>query len=271
MAPIHRHAQVQIAFVSTMSKIPDATPELKEQTSTDAVADRVADVRERIAQACERAGRDADEITIVAVSKTFPMQAIESGKTVGIDHFGENRARQLRDKAKARPGVGNGGDVYWHMVGHLQTNKAKFVARHADWFDALDNERVADELNKRAGYNDRTIPCLVQVNITGQDQKYGLPPDRVHDFLDHCAEYERLDVRGLMAMASFIEAPEDRETVRRQFRQVRDLFDTYDASGNPQVEMAELSIGMSSDFEIAVEEGSTMVRIGSAIFGPRDY
>jgi hypothetical protein len=157
------------------------------------------------------------------------------------------------------------------MVGHLQTNKAKFVARHADWFDALDSPRLAEELNKRAGYNDRSIPCLVQVNITGQEQKYGLSPEDVHDFLDQCAEYERLDIRGLMAMASFIEEPEDREQVREEFRLARELFETYDASSNPQVTMAELSLGMSGDFEIAIEEGSTMVRIGSGIFGPRDY
>jgi len=254
-----------------MSKIPDATPEIKEQTRADAVAERVHGVRERIEQACQRAGRQSDDITVVAVSKTFPMQAIESGKHAGLDHFGENRARQLRDKAKARPGACSGGDVYWHMVGHLQTNKAKFVARHADSFDALDNERVAEELNKRAGYNDRTIPCLVQVNITGQDQKYGLAPDDVHPFLDRMAEYERLDVRGLMAMASYIEDPSDREIVREQFGVARELFETYDAASNPQVDMAELSIGMSGDFEIAIEEGSTMLRIGSAIFGPRDY
>jgi hypothetical protein len=111
----------------------------------------------------------------------------------------------------------------------------------------------------------------VQVNITGQDQKYGLSPEEVHPFLDRMAEYERLDVRGLMAMASFIEDPDDRDVVREQFQTARELFDTYDASSNPQVDMAELSIGMSGDFEIAVEEGSTMVRIGSAIFGPRDY
>ncbi|MFO8098094.1 MAG: YggS family pyridoxal phosphate-dependent enzyme, partial [Salinibacter sp.] len=184
---------------------------------------------------------------------------------------GENRARQLRDKARVRPGAFKGGDLVWHMVGHLQTNKAKFVARHADWFDALDSPPLAEELDKRAGYNERTLPCLVQVNISGQEQKYGLSPEDTHAFLDQCAEYERLEVRGLMAMASFIDTPEDREQVRGEFRLARELFETYDARNNPQVEMAELSLGMSGDFEIAIEEGSTMVRIGSALFGPRDY
>ena len=241
-----------------------------DQTRTEAIRERLADVQKRIDAACERAGR-TDRPTIVAVSKTFPLQAIANAHDLGLRHFGENRARQLRDKAEERPGAVEGGDLYWHMVGHLQTNKAKFVARHADWFDALDSARLAEELNKRADYNDRTIPCLVQVNITGQDQKYGLSPEDVHDFLDQCAEYERLDIRGLMAMASFIEEPEDQAQVRDEFQLARELFETYDASGNPQVEMAELSIGMSNDFEIAIEEGSTMVRIGSALFGPREY
>lgn len=239
----------------------------EEQISRDAIAERLVSVRNRIQAACERAGR-TDTPTIVAVSKTFPLSAIDAGAAAGLTHFGENRARQLRDKARERPGAFRGGDVKWHMVGHLQTNKAKFIARHADWFDALDSPRLAEELNKRAAKNERVLPCLVQVNITGEDQKYGLDPAETHDFLDHCATYEHLNVRGLMAMASFVDDPED---VRGEFQRMRDLFETYDDADNPRVEMEELSIGMSNDFEVAVEEGSTMVRIGSAIFGPRDY
>lgn len=251
-----------------MNRIPDAPPEMQEQVSADAVAERVRDVRERIAQACERAGRSPDEITVVAVSKTFPMLAIESAQQAGLDHFGENRARQLRDKARVRPGAFKGGDVTWHMIGHLQTNKAKFAARYADWFDALDSTHLAAELDKRAAKNNRVLPCLVQVNITGQEQKYGLDPDETHDFLDRCAQYEHLAVKGLMAMGSFVDDPEE---VRGEFQTMRELFETYDATANPRVEMTELSIGMSNDYEVAIEEGSTMVRIGSAIFGPRDY
>jgi pyridoxal phosphate enzyme (YggS family) len=251
-----------------MNKIPDATPEIQDQIRPEAVAERMRSIRERITAACERAGRSPDEITIVGISKTFPMQAIDSGKAAGLDHFGENRARQLRDKARVRPGRFKGGDVVWHMVGHLQTNKAKFVARHADWFDALDRLALAEELDERAAKNNRVLPCLVQVNVTGEEQKYGLAPADVHNFLDQCAQYEHLAVKGLMAMASFVDDPEQ---VRGEFRQARSLFDTYDASNNPRVEMDELSLGMSNDFELAIEEGSTMVRIGSAIFGPRDY
>ncbi len=251
-----------------MNKISEPPPEKREQVRPDAVQQRVRLVRERIAQACERAGRTGENLTIVAISKTFPLQAIESGKSAGLNHFGENRARQLRDKARIRPGSFKTGDVTWHMVGHLQTNKAKFVARHADWFDALDRPRLAEELDERAAKNNRVLPCLVQVNIAGEEQRYGLAPDDTHDFLDHCGQYENLAIRGLMALASFVEDPEE---VRSEFRRMRELFETYDASTNPRVEMEELSIGMSNDFEVAIEEGSTMVRIGSAIFGPRDY
>jgi len=232
------------------------------------VRERVAEIRERIASACAVSGRDPSDITVVAVSKTFPMQAIAAGVASGLVHFGENRARQLRDKEKARPGRLHGGDVIWRMIGHLQTNKAKYVARHADWFDALDSDRVAEALDKRAAKNDRVIPCLAQVNISGADQKYGLAPDVVHDFLDRCAAYENLHIRGLMAMGSFTEDPED---VRPQFQEMKELFEGYDDADNPRVDLEELSLGMSNDFEVAIEEGSTMVRLGSSVFGPRHY
>jgi pyridoxal phosphate enzyme (YggS family) len=242
-----------------------------DQTSAQAIAERLRQVEERVAAACERVGRDRDEITLVAVSKTFPPAAIQAARETGLSRFGENRARELRDKAREQPGVvGGGGEdaPEWHMVGHLQRNKAKFVARHADVFQALDSPRLADELDKRAAKNDRTLPCLVQVNITGAEQKYGLAPEHTHAFLDELASREHLHVEGLMAMASFTD---DDPVVRGQFQQLKKLFDTYDASDNPQVEMGCLSMGMSGDFEIAVEEGATMLRLGSALFGPRDY
>ena len=233
-----------------------------------AIAERYESVRERVEHACQRVGRRADAVTIVGVTKTFPLEVVEAGYEVGLRHFGENRARELRDKAKEHPGRFNGGDLDWHMIGHLQTNKAKFVARHADFFECLDSPRLADELDKRAAKNDRVMPCLVQVNISGADQKYGLPPDETHDYLDHLTQYEHLDIRGLMAMAAFEEDPED---VRPQCRQMRELFETYNATGNSTVAMDTLSLGMSNDFEVAIEEGSTMIRLGSALFGPRDY
>lgn len=239
-----------------------------------AIARRRAEVEERIAAACQRAGRQRDEITVVAVSKTFPLDVIRAARAAGLRRFGENRARELRNKAQAMPGTfGEGKEgasppVEWHMIGHLQTNKAKYVARHADVFQALDSPRLAEELDKRAAKNERVLPCLVQTNVTGAEQKYGLAPEATHDFLDRCAAYEHLHIVGLMAMASFTD---EEEVLRNQFRRVRALFDRYDAEDNPRVEMEHLSMGMSNDYEIAVEEGATMLRLGSALFGPRDY
>lgn len=237
------------------------------QISTDAIRERLETVRERIEHACQRAGRRSEEITIVAVTKTFPLEATKIARDLGLRHFGENRARQLRDKARELPGAFNGGDIHWHMIGHLQRNKAKYIARHADFFQALDSPRLAEELNDRAAKNDRVMPCFVQVNISGADQKYGVAPEEVHDFFDHLADHSHLKIQGLMAMASFVDDPEE---VRPEFKRARDLFDRYNAQGNPRVRMEDLSIGMSNDFEVAIEEGSTQIRLGSSLFGPRD-
>ena len=233
-----------------------------------AFAERLETARERIEQACQRAGRSADEVKLVAVSKTFPLEAIEVACDLGLRAFGENRAGELSEKAEALPGEHLGGDVQWHMIGHLQRNKAKDVAEHADVFQALDSPRLAKELDKRCRREERVMPCLAQVNIAGQEQKYGLAPEETHAFLDGLAQYECLRVCGLMAMAKYTDDP---ETVRPSFRRMRELFETYDASANPRVQMDELSIGMSGDFEVAIEEGATQVRLGSALFGSRDY
>ena len=164
-----------------------------------------------------------------------------------------------------RPGRIGGGDICWHMVGHLQRNKAKDVAAHADLFEALDSPRLAKELNKRALAEERVVPCLVQVSVSGEDSKYGLDPDQVHAFVDQVAAYDGLRIRGLMTLAALTDDPED---VRPQFRLLapsgRDLH-----RSRARPDWTSLSMGMSGDFEVAIEEGATHVRIGSAIFGPR--
>ena len=152
------------------------------------------------------------------------------------------------------------------MIGHLQRNKAKDVARHADLFEALDSPRLAKELEKRAEAEERVLPCLVQVNVSGEESKYGLGPDDVHAFLDRVAEHEHLRVRGLMTLAAPADDPED---VRPQFRLLRELLEGYNARGTGRAPLDVLSMGMSGDFEVAIEEGATHVRIGSALFGPR--
>lgn len=227
---------------------------------------RLSDVQSRIDDACRRAGRDPSEVTLVAVTKTFPLDAVRAARRAGVRDFGENKAQELAEKAEALPGVVGGGDVCWHMIGHLQRNKAKDVVASADLFHALDSPRLARELQKRAAQAGRVLPCLVQVNVSGEESKYGLDPEALYPFLDGLAEHDHLYVRGLMTLAAPTDDPED---VRPQFRRLRALRDGY--AGNPRVELAWLSMGMSGDYEVAVEEGATHVRVGSALFGPRDY
>lgn len=231
------------------------------------MTDRLEAVQERIVQACQRADRRPEDITLVAVSKTFPIELIAAAHEAGVQHFGESKVQELTAKEPDLPSIYNGGNVTWHMIGHLQRNKARDVVATADWFHALDSPRLAKELDKRAGNEGRVLPCYVQVNVSGEDSKYGLAPERLHEYLDGLARYEHLTIQGLMTLA---EPTEDPEEVRPQFRRLRTLAERYDASHNPRVDLAHLSMGMSADFEVAIEEGATHVRIGSAIFGPRD-
>lgn len=232
-----------------------------------AISERLEAVRERIAAACARCGRSPEEVTLVGVTKTFPVEAVVAAREAGLTHFGENRVQELVEKAEAVPGHVRGGDVSWYMIGHLQRNKAKDVVDYADYFQALDSPRLAKELSKRAAQEDRVIPCLVQINVSGEESKYGIAPEDAHSFIDSIRRFEHLHVTGLMTIASYVENPEE---VRSEFQRLRDLFETYDASGAANIEMRHLSMGMSGDFEVAIEEGATHVRVGSAIFGTRD-
>lgn len=236
------------------------------QIDADTIARRLADVRGRIAAACRRVGRSPEDITLIGVSKTFPNEAVKAARDAGLRHFGENRVQDLLEKIDAMPGRRLGGDVEWYMIGHLQRNKARAVVEHADHVHSLDSVRLAKELNKRARQVDRVVPCLVQVNISGEESKFGIRPDETHAFIDRLADLEHLKVEGLMAIATFVDDP---EAARPEFRRMAQLFETYSGEAG-SVEMKKLSIGMSQDFEVAVEEGATHVRIGSAIFGERD-
>lgn len=231
------------------------------------IAHHLEDVRERIERACGRSGRSSNDVTLVGVTKTFPIHTVESAVEAGLTHLAENRVQELVEKADAIPSVLRGGSVSWYMIGHLQRNKAKEVVEYADYFHALDSLRLAKELNKRASHEGRVVPCLVQVNISEEESKYGVDPSETHLFLDGLAPYEHIRVDGLMTIASFVDDPEQ---ARPEFRQVRQLFETYDSTRNPRATMRHLSMGMSGDFEVAIEEGSTHVRIGSAIFGARE-
>lgn len=232
----------------------------------ESIARNAQQIRARIAEACRRAGRSPDEITLIAVSKTFPMAAVEAAHRAGIRHFGENRVQELVQKSKEAPGRTQGGDRTWHMIGHLQRNKARDVVRFADCFHALDSARLACALNERARTEERILPCLAQVDISGEASKFGVPPDGLLPLFEEIARCEHIQVRGLMAIGSLHAGP---DAIRREFQRLRALFDAAPPRFAPNISMEQLSMGMSRDFEAAIEEGATHVRIGSALFGKR--
>lgn len=226
------------------------------------IAERVTAVRERIAAAAARAGRDPAGITLVAVSKAFPLEAIRAAAASGVTDIGENRVQEAVPKVAA---VGRG--VRWHLVGHLQTNKAKTAIRHFDWIQTLDSLRLAEALHKAAEAAGReVVPVLVEVNLEGEASKTGLPEADLLPLLLGLATHPRIRVEGLMAIPPLLEDP---KAVRPYFARLRALAEKARAEGLPHVRMVHLSMGMSHDFEVAVEEGATMVRVGTAIFGPR--
>ena len=220
----------------------------------------LAAVRARLASAAERAGRDAAEIRLLPVSKTVPEERLRSAHAAGITRMGENKVQEARRKAAALADLG----IRWAVIGHLQTNKAKDVAAFADEFQALDSLRVAETLDRRLQAAGRGLDVYVQVNSSGEASKFGLEPADVPAFLQALPAFSSLRVRGLMTLAAHTE---DRARIRECFRTMRDLRDAGLQAGT--IGDGQLSMGMSGDFELAIEGGSTCVRVGQAIFGPR--
>ncbi len=243
-------------------------PPMPETTTIDVTAmqERLAALQARMAAACQRVGRPPDAVKLVAVSKTFPLEAIGAAHALGLRDFGENKVQELVQKAVAVPGALHGGDRRWHMIGHLQRNKARDVVAHADLFHALDSLRLARRLDTLAADAGRVVPCLLQVNVSGESSKSGVAPADVQGLLTELAAFQHVQIDGLMTLAA--PAP-DPELVRPQFRLLRQLLETYTATADRPLTV--LSMGMSGDFEVAIEEGATHVRVGSALFGPRTY
>ena len=230
------------------------------------IAHRVEQILERIDGACRRVGRASDDVTLIAVTKTFPLETVQAAYDAGLRHFGENRVQELVAKATALPGVCCGGDVHWHMIGHVQRNKAKDVVTHADFVHSIDSPRLAAELDRRAEVAEKVMDCLIQVNVSGESSKFGLVPEAVPAFLDQLRSCEHLRLAGFMTLASPAADPEE---VRPQFRLLREISHSAAGSHNELFSRHFLSMGMSGDFEVAIEEGATHVRVGSALFGAR--
>ncbi|MEO7587936.1 MAG: YggS family pyridoxal phosphate-dependent enzyme [Arachnia sp.] len=233
----------------------------------NAIAANLATIERRIADAAARAGRSADEVRLLPVSKTKPPEAILTAHAAGYRRFGENKIQEASAKAEALSSVA---DIEWAVIGHLQTNKAKDVARFATEFQALDSLRVAKELDRRLHALGRRLEVLVQVNSSDEDQKFGLPPSEVLAFTRQLAAFNALNVKGLMTLALFTD---DHTRVAACFATMGQVQrELRDADGGG---WDELSMGMSGDFELAIEHGATCVRVGQAIFGdrldPNDY
>ncbi|TKJ34523.1 YggS family pyridoxal phosphate-dependent enzyme [bacterium (candidate division B38) B3_B38] len=219
-------------------------------------------VKERIARAALRAGRDPDEIKLVAVSKSFGLEHIRAAIASGITILGENKVQEAHQKI---PHIEAG--VSWHMVGHLQSNKAKRAAELFDMIHSIDRLSIAEKLNRHLAALSKRMEVLIQVDLAEEETKFGIPEAELEELVKRVGEMENLTLKGLMIMPPFFSNPEDG---RPYFQRLRQLLARLNRRGVVSSELKELSMGMSHDFEVAIEEGATMVRVGTAIFGPRE-
>lgn len=220
-------------------------------------------VQKNIEAACERAGRSKDEVTLIAVSKTKPLSDIEELIQCGTTEFGENKVQELVDKYEnvSRP-------VNWHLIGHLQTNKVKYIVDKACLIHSVDSLKLAKEIEKEATKKKVMVNILVQVNVANEDTKFGLDTSQVLELVKDISLLPHIRIKGLMTIAPFVENPEDN---RVYFKELKQLSLDIKSKNIDNVDMSILSMGMTNDYEVAIEEGATMVRVGTGIFGERNY
>jgi len=234
------------------------------------ISDRLAEIRERIASAARSAGRDPSSVRLVAVSKTFPIESIADAFAAGQRDFGENRVQEALQKVEqaALQKIDRSADqsIRWHLLGHLQTNKARKAAPAFAMIQSVDGVELLHKLDQAAADTQHAPELLIQVDLAGEATKFGVPPGEMPRLFDTAAACRAAKVVGLMTLPPFPETPEES---RPWFRQLRELRDQWQASGVPASMLRELSMGMSGDFEVAVQEGATIVRVGTAIFGSR--
>ncbi len=227
------------------------------------IAENLAEVEERVRIACERAGRNREMVTLIAVSKTKPVSDVREAMAAGARVFGENKVQEIREKTEAIQEP-----LQWHMIGHLQANKVKYLPGKVCMIHSVDNLKLAETIEKEFAKQDMVIDILCEVNMAGEDTKFGLTPEATEDFIRELTAFPHLRVRGLMTIAPFTEEPESN---RQYFRGLRELMQRINEKGILPVPMDCLSMGMTGDFEVAIEEGATMVRVGTGIFGERNY
>lgn len=220
-------------------------------------------VNANIQAACDRAGRNREDVTLIAVSKTKPIQMLQEAYDFGVRVFGENKVQEIVDKYEALPK-----DISWHMIGHLQRNKVKYVVGRAVLIHSVDSVRLAEAIDQEAEKKGIVMPVLVEVNVASEESKFGVRVEECADFIENIAKMEHISVEGLMTIAPFVENAEDN---RKYFAKLRELSVDISAKNIDNVNMRDLSMGMTGDYEVAIEEGATMVRVGTGIFGERNY
>ena len=225
------------------------------------ISENIREVIDNIRQSALKVNRDPAEIGLVAVTKTVPINRIIEAVNTGLNVLGENRVQELTEKYAQLPGI------EWHLIGHLQTNKVRYIIDKVSLVHSLDSLTLAEEINKRALAGGRTIAALVQVNVAGENTKYGLNLAETVDFIETVRKLPGLAIRGLMTVGPYVSDPEE---IRPVFRKLKMLAEQVKTMDLPGVEMKHLSMGMSNDYKVAVEEGATLVRVGSVIFGERN-
>jgi len=227
------------------------------------IKENLAQVEEKISEACKKSGRRRDEVTLIAVSKTKPISMIKTAAEAGILEFGENKPQELVEKYENLPK-----NFRWHMIGHLQRNKVKYIIDKTTMIHSLESLRLAETINREAQKHDLIMPVLVEVNIAKEDTKYGLPEEETLPFIEKISKLTNIKVEGLMTIAPFTRNPEEN---RIFFEKLRKLYVDIKRKNIDNVKMCNLSMGMTGDYQIAIEEGANMVRVGTGIFGERYY
>lgn len=228
------------------------------------IRENIDDIVKRIEDTCKKVGRNPNDITVIAVSKTVESERAREAVEAGINNLGENRVQELVKKYDELKDL----DIKWHMIGHLQKNKVKYIIDKTVLIHSVESLSLAEEINKRAEKNNLIANVLVELNIGEEDSKFGIKEESVYDFILSLEKFENLRVVGLMTVAPFCENPED---VRWVFKKMKYIYDKISTMNLRNTEMKYLSMGMTNDFEIAIEEGSNIIRIGTAIFGARKY
>lgn len=227
------------------------------------VAESYREVEKKVQEACARGGRNRPEVTLIAVSKTKPVEMLQEAFEAGAEFFGENKVQELVDKYEALPQI-----RHWHMIGHLQRNKVKYLIGKAELIHSVDSLRLAEEISKEAVKRNVDTDILIEVNVAGEDTKFGVTPEGTEGLVRQIALLPKIHIKGLMTIAPYVEDPEENRPI---FRRLKKLAVDIGRKNIDNVSMSELSMGMTGDYQVAIEEGATFVRVGTGIFGERDY